>query len=381
MYTIVRIRPLVILIVFSAVGAINLQPLGQMSSQAAQNPAPFDLISNSQDDNGFLLNPQWAWQRQNPGAVPDPDLICQQIQPCTTQPTDYDAPPPEHQGFGLCGAVFPLMGGNGHLNWTTATYTGTLTFHDHSGGLTGDDDYNLQLFVPDNAGLTVGNMTGEPAGSMWLEFDSDETIDNWHSRFWDGVHQAVDKGQKPFQQQYAIVTGLLGLDTEHNSHTELHPVFALAERYASTTSTETWGIFVRNQGNEGFCSHLLHTVDFPEGKYTFHLPWRTGATSVRYDISDFERNDQTISGPVVSAIPPGSAAGAAGVLVSFTLPPPSGNHMINGSLVLQWASGPTDHIPKTGHPDANSKWTSLILEAFIILGMLLLLCGLRIRRL
>ena len=154
---------------------------------------------------------------------------------------------------------------------------------------------------------------------MAIEFDSDETIDHFHTPWWKAFHQAVDlntsasdfisrveadpsvledpaelarwQDQQTLQQQlnqvyamigdsrpggkgkFAIVTGLLGLDTEHaGAQAELHPAYAVAIRVNDDPSDETWAIFVRNWGNEGYCSSLPHPVDFPNNQYTFHLP-------------------------------------------------------------------------------------------------------------
>jgi hypothetical protein len=33
-------------------------------------------------------------------------------------------------------------------------------------------------------------------------------------------------------------------------------------------------MFVRNSGNEGFCSQDNHYLDLQDGSYTFRLPWK-----------------------------------------------------------------------------------------------------------
>lgn len=367
-------------------GSTNPQPtVVSVNPQAA---APFDLIASSVDENGYLLNPKWLWQAQHPGEDPPPiETLCPTLGlSCTTQARDYDPPPfqqgavdPKSGDF-LCGKPVPLVGnvlgkGNGHQNWFAVTYTGTLQFHDysHSGpdvahtplpNLGGDDDYNLQLFVPDKGGLAAGNMeTGEdkPAGAMWLEFDSDETIDQWNSAFWKAIHRTVDADQKPgFLSGYAIATGLLGLDTEHNYHTELHPLYALAVRSSILGPSEAWGIFVRNNGNEGMCSSHKHPVTFPNNTYTFHLPWQCNATSVTVNTDDFDKSDPDMSGPTVKTVSPSEATSqqAPGVYLSFVIPPvrdvdAPARAGINGSLGLHWVpkpQSPTAWLEWVGHP-------------------------------
>ena len=174
------------------------------------------------------------------------------------------------------------------------TYEGTLRFDGHSEPPS-DDDYNFRL-IP-----TVGQpgLGKNNNGSFELEFDSDETIDHFHTPWWDAFHKAVDKdfvvprvgtdigdGGKAARAlvdgSFAIVTGLFGLDCEHSSSSELHPVWAMAIRLAAPPSQtdEVWPMFVRNWGDEGFCSQDQHYLDLLSNTYTFRLPWRPGATSV-----------------------------------------------------------------------------------------------------
>ena len=71
----------------------------------------------------------------------------------------------------------------------------------------------------------------------------------------------------------------------------MHPVHAMAIRVQDNPSDEVWAIFVRNWGNEGFCSDGQHFL--PLTSFTFGLPWRAGASSVsvrRFD-RDFLTND------------------------------------------------------------------------------------------
>ena len=60
---------------------------------------------------------------------------------------------------------------------------------------------------------------------------------------------------------FGVVYGLFGLDCEHDCRSEYHPAYAVAIQVDDTNSTDTWAIFARNWGDEGFCSHLDHQLD------------------------------------------------------------------------------------------------------------------------
>jgi hypothetical protein len=77
-----------------------------------------------------------------------------------------------------------------------------------------------------------------------------------------------------------VVAGLVGTDCEHDCYSEIHPVWAIAVHVKNDPNDDVWAIFVRNFGNEGFCSRYQHLVNFPGHRFTFNLPWRAGASSV-----------------------------------------------------------------------------------------------------
>ena len=356
------------------------------------NPKPFDLLLGAFDDNDILLNPKWATQDGGPNtnasfrlpagvtpsaSFPDPVGPPCDRRPytlCTSQPTTSD------NGI-LCG----LTVADGHHNWAAATYTGRIFWNDHSCAVC-DGDYNFRLVPTAGAGLTKvnGNVaTGEK--SMKLEFSDDETIDHFHTPWWNSFHKAVDDVDDAIvilkltraaatsgdpaarllaQQRIpsleadlakksgllksmvngrdAIVTGLLGLDCAHNCASELHPVWAMAIRVKDDPADETWAIFVRRFGNEGFCSRDQHYLDDLLGdEFVFRLPWRANASAASLTADTFLRcRFGKAAGPRVV-----SAAGT-GVLVSFFLPVPDSDEgeMINGELHLQW----TGNVPKVG---------------------------------
>ena len=76
-----------------------------------------------------------------------------------------------------------------------------------------------------------GFVFGGAAGQLQLEFDSDETINHFGTRWWNDFHNAVDnnpnRAHAMVDGKLAVVTGLIGLDCEHSCSTEMHPVCAL----------------------------------------------------------------------------------------------------------------------------------------------------------
>jgi hypothetical protein len=147
----------------------------------------------------------------------------------------------------------------------------------------------------------------------------------------------------------AIVTGMFGLDCEHNCKVELHPVYAVAAKVQDAAQDEVWAMFVRNVGNEGYCSRNLWEAPFTT--YTFRLPWRAGMQLVQVvwgvGKSEFEGTPGT-SGPDVSFIPI-VGGGPAGVYVTFKLPLPSASPLIDGVLHLRW-QGPANETARAGPP-------------------------------
>lgn len=324
---------------------------------AARLVAPFDLVSDAFDPNGIPLNPQWGWRRTHPEpdrSLPDPNQLCNGFPatyvpftspprisgysagspPCTNQPISFDTAT-GWNGF-LC--TFKGTSGklHGHVNWNAATYEGPIYWDSHSSPGT-DDDYNFRLAPPSLTTLVPS------AALLGIEFDSDETIDHFHTPWWEWFHRAVDDGSGDvITGSEAIVIGLLGLDCEHSCATEIHPVWAMAIHDVNkrSPSDDVWAIFVRNWGNEGYCSSKNHLLDLTS--ITFKLPWKPNASSVNVGSStrflfgpdDLDDNaKRQVSGPWVDYVP------NEGVYVRFTLPRPEAGARINGELHLQW-SGP-----------------------------------------
>ncbi len=327
----------------------------------------FDITPNGPSDaNGLMYNPYWSWQLrpQNVGkmpatstchdfsergstlGIPDP-YLSPSFADCTDQADSNSVDLRQ-----MCQISGQFAGGfGGHVNWFPITVEGSAFWGDHSGvvqQIFGDDDYTFS-FTSDAPGnpLSVNGRNG-----LHIEFDSDETIDHFTSAEWSAFHAAVDNDDKALAEKYfdghTILTGMYGLDTDHMK-AELHPLFAMATRrdannFENGANDEAWLMFVRNVGDEGFCSHLLWSAQFED--YTFRLPWRTGMTSVQVDQgkTSFDGTDGT-SGPSVRFVPPTVPRQPAseGVYVTFHLGPVSGFPFVDGTLHLIW-SGPVSTL-------------------------------------
>jgi len=282
--------------------------------------APFDLVWDAVDDNGIPKNPEWGWQVAHPGPAPDPDTICRgeplTSPPCTTQAPSIDVPTGWNAFWCNNFVEVPPARIHGHVNWMPATYEGKIYWDSHSSP-GADDDYNLMLQTEGLPGQTQANN-----GRLKIEFDSDETIDHFHTPIWEALHAAVDESDDlahaAIDGKFAIVTGLLGLDSEHNSHSELHPAYAVAIRANDDPSDETWAIFVRNWGNEGYCSQDQHYVSFPNNQCTIRLPWLPGASSVsvREGETQFLTNSDQTAWGITWAPNQGSAFRVFGIAVN-----------------------------------------------------------------
>jgi hypothetical protein len=313
-------------------------------------PSPMDLVWGATDTNGVPLNPQWGQQVNEPGSLPD-------ATDCFSVPGYFDNPlcstqhPAQDTGTGLqglicsTGAETPIAG---HVNWYPSTVEGPI-FWDSLAFF--DRDYNMQLEPPTQNGLTVHN-----AQSIKGEFDSRETINRFSTPWWTAFRAASDAVKRGMVNgKAAIISGLVGIDCEHGCPSELHPVWVLAIQARDDPQDDVWAVFVRNWGNEGFCSHLQHEVNWAENRFTLALPWRTGARSVRVDgRTTFKANMAGITGGVRSV------RGVA-VRLTFTLPPPSARGLVHGELHLSWTGGAVDELGDLSTdgraaPPARAEW-------------------------
>ncbi len=328
---------------------------------------PFNVLSDHVDPNGFLYNPHWSWQDRQAkrGDIP-PGSVCHDfsMRNLSTNLDAYNVPnlpdctdqagqdtlnltsdvSVNNAACTLFGATVHAFGG--HVNWFPVTVEGSANPVTHE---VWDDDYDFSFYVD-----------GDDQGSLYLnpgrnylhaEFDSDETVDHFASEPWRLFRDAVDSNTAaqrqlktclsnpitcpiPLQEAaqkfakitgdraaalfsgHAIATGVFGFDGEHGGKTELHPLYALATNVCTWDASmnqckterdakdDVWLMFVRNRGDEGFCSSQIWAGGFDD--YTFRLPWRDGMTDVEvnWDLTQFEGSQGTSDKPEVRIVPP-----------------------------------------------------------------------------
>jgi hypothetical protein len=295
---------------------------------------PYDLVWTEADGNNFPFNARWTAQTPAPGQLPGQAMCGYAWEaPCTTQA------PSTHVGK-LC-AIGKAVGQagelGGHANWGVATYDGYASWDGHSSPAT-DDDYNVNVTRTDEAFYTSDN-----PNNVHTEFDSDETIDHFHTSWWDAFHGAVDNSDNAARQyidgKYIVEMGVAGLDCAHSCGSEIHPVFAFALHIDDNAAADGWAIFARNSGDEGFCGDEELGIDV--SAVTITIPWRPGATGVTVkDATEFLTNSTKVSGPVVTPTPGQS------VNITFNLPAPEDGARVNGVLYLTWTGAPTVAIPR-----------------------------------
>lgn len=334
--------------------------------------APFDLFWNQVDANAIPLEARWGEQFNHvndptdhpTGLAGDDTCAIPYKTPCTTQAPELDGASWPNSWF-VCDA----LGGpfNGHANWGPGTYSGTLSWESKSKD-GADDDYSINLLTPNADGATEGRPEG-----YHTEFDSDETIDNFNIGWWTQLRRsAANEGEVPtpgdiLNGALAIVTGLVDLDCAHPCSGELHPVWAMAIRAASDPDTDTgferWAIFVRNWGDEGWCSSDDHQLMLANNQYTVLLPWpapnANGATPTSVTIGG-NTQWEAIGAASVSVV---NVTPGVGIELTFNLPDPGQHGMVDGILELTYQyAKPTQPVSiraSTGQPIASIQSTAI----------------------
>jgi hypothetical protein len=331
----------------------NIRP----RSYAALNRLPFDLFSSGLDLNGIMTNPQWGTQVDS-NQFPNPNDMNLCPQPdfggpsCSSQPRSIDKPHFPHSAICGLGGV-PKGRIKGHVNWTAATYDGTVFFNDYSD----DFDYTLSFKPKDGAGLTTNNpgTSGQPE-FIHAEFYAPETIDGFLTSTWTTVRDGIecfedepdcpDKTKKALEiinGRRAVITGLMGLDSEHGSYSELHPVYALAIEVNSDPSDDIWIFFIRNRGNEGFCSSHDHPLEGLSA-FTLLLPKPPGA-----EVTDGVVTESSFASTIATNCPVlgFDQVYREGELVRFNLPQtpvvprPFHGPIVEGEVHIKWVSAGT----------------------------------------
>jgi hypothetical protein len=338
--------------------------LDAQTGQSAPHPAAYDLLTRGFDpDNGLPLNPNLGSQTWLSSRLADPSLCGggrPWERPCTTQSTWIDS------DRGKCvGAL------GGHANWGLAVYEGRVYWENHSYYLQ-DDDYSFALYRDDLAGVTQTDFNKKEF--LHSEFNSDQTVNHFHTWYWNRLHQAVDedagKGgvlsgtphpsytrtRALFDNKEAIIMGLFGLDAAHTADqscngdcgAELHPVYALALHLNEqpNLNDDIWAIFVRNWGDEGYCSTGQERIE-PNMPFTFsfrfNMPGAKQVSSIPAEESDPAGEHGTVfwgesdSGAVGIGWSGPQLIPNEGAIVTFNLPPSSQGGRIDGMLHLKWS--------------------------------------------
>jgi hypothetical protein len=325
-----------------ACGAFLLLPLAGCSK-----PKPMDIVWSADltDPNGLARNPLWQYQKTN-GANPPVCDLC----PCDNNNASgwKNAPNCTDATLETNGALLCF----GHWNWTTVEYEATVYWSGHSWPPPfDDDDYYFTVlrddpkYRSDHALYTAYEANVEP------EFNSQETVNHWDNTgtWWDDFHHNwVDQGRaaERINGKDVIIVGLAGIDAQHSKHTELHPVYAMFVHVNDDPVNDQWAFFVRNWGDEGYCSDHQENFYAPASKLQVLLR-HADANKVIVGQNVWVYGGNNYNQQSWNYQPTGD-----GLLLTFNLENPSDQDGFVGDLFLNWtgvASLPAP-LPKHGGP-------------------------------
>jgi hypothetical protein len=182
-------------------------------------------------------------------------------------------------------------------------------------------------------------LTSSYSSAIDVEFDADETIDHFGSEWWRSFHDAVERedgtvaengaASQMVDDHEAVVIGLAGISAEHESSSQLHPVYAMALHLSGDAANDRWAFFARNWGNQGFCSRNQHYWDI--SPLSVFIPGPDGAT-------DFALVDQEVKANRDFGIRASFVNG--GVLLSFDLGAPESRAIADGLVRIRWTVPP-----------------------------------------
>jgi hypothetical protein len=305
-----------------------------------ENFKEFDVVATDWDVNGLPLNPKFGGQSGASGLAPSLEGLGSNFYPNQTSfPVSIESNDICDGGSRIAidfisaltvgafdGFIDPKLGDRSgypgdHINFMPIAYQGTIQWDSHSKD---DDDYNFRLYSDDNSCYTSDNQ------DVLIEFDSDETVDHYdHTSTWweDFHHNGVDKSDATAESKVnmanAFIIGLLGIDAQHGPHFELHPAFAFFVEEAAATA-DTYHFFIRNWGDEGYCSEHKQYLDLNTIKLL--IP---GASSLTANTVFTGAKGDNISGISWEAVPVEN-----GVLLTFNLKNPDQNSWIEGDLTF-----------------------------------------------
>jgi hypothetical protein len=306
----------------------------------------FDLEVTPTDYNGSPQNP--AWISETEGRRPPWSERCARTpfeSACTSQKPSLDSA--QFPNILICS--FELASKlKGHANWTVASSVGDLLWLNFAA----DRDFTFMFFPDGNTGLTSRNSDskdlaeGPPRPFIELEFDSRETVAHFRTDWWVKFAEVVRRHRSGLKIQEflnpsssgtavrSVVYGLFGLDCEHKGQSEFHPVYAMAIEVDPTPLRNKWVLFVRNWGNEGFCSSLDHRLDLPDGKLRLTLPRRGTRPTVDASATQFASTRSRVPFPEVAF---DKVEGNEGqIVLTFALPPDTERVDAELVLTLQW---------------------------------------------
>ena len=323
------------------------------SVSVAQANLPFDLRGSARDANNLLSQPQWGGQTAS-GIFPDPmdttkcpnkDFSGPQ---CSSASREVDTPKPPKSVICAFGGA-PSQRAKGHVNWEPATYEGTISFGNYSD----DFDWTWNFKPLNEEGLTKKNHgpVKDKPEYIHAEFDSRETVNGFLTTTWrslrdsfacfedePGCPQMTAAARKLLDGKRAIITGLMGLDTEHGGYSELHPVYAMAIEVNPAVDNNTWILFIRNRGNEGFCSRRDHPLPVTLSKFSLVIPKPTGSVVTAASFSNETNFSSTIENncPALQYDPGKQAAIVDYNFLQQPVGRPFRGPMLEGELHIQW---------------------------------------------
>lgn len=351
--------------------SIQHNPTPQGPQPCGGPPYNLDLANSSWDLNGIPLNPRWCSQDAPQPALPSQSGsgagVCGKpwTMPCTDQapqiidlPDWYDLDPYD-QLAKTCAASGPL---GKHVNWGLIAYEGVAKWDSWSKPSDisldprhpdwPDDDYNINIVRQDQATFTRQN-----SDNLHTEFDSDETVDNFNTPWWNRIHDAVQNGTAKglIDNKEIIEIGEAGLDCAHSCGSEIHPVLGMALHVQDDLSDDVWTIFARSAGDEGFCGHV--SIVHPElSTMYFKLPWPDGAAPIAPTVKDSTQWQKTAIGGggqirvTTYAMAAGSQDRSGGFVVRIDLGDANTVPIVNGEIHLQWVGQPTTAVARARRP-------------------------------
>jgi hypothetical protein len=302
------------------------------------------------DDNNFLRNPVWRWAKDQNGAIPDLCSFC----PCDSEESYQWKVSPTCTGQSVFSDSSSLCGY--HMNWFPIEYEGFIDWGGKS-PFYEDNDYTFSIHR-DRGSINDRALETTARTGVHFEFDSSETVNHFDgtNTWWDDFHHnAVDKSDDAANQavndHFAMVIGLLGIDSQHDAHSEIHPVYAIfIKRPGLQPNEDRWAFFVRNFGNEGFCGSDEPT---PNTQLQVRIPGTgsaifTGtnrAVLSQNNVHPFSDNDlnrcadntQWSSEPTTDG----------GLLFTFNLSGPANRCGFVGDLTVHWQHPEVEPSPST----------------------------------